>query len=181
MSLKHKLKVLCANNDITLLDIMKAYNKRYDKSMVSATFYKMINNDNIKWNTLADMLDSIGYEIVFRRKRDVDQWKYFSKLNWIQLIEAADVYDICWFSSNFRCAASGLQCSQWDYNEINVQVSPACAGMIPTIYKCAIINTSEPRMRRDDSLIDSHISIIDKYSDYNILSTIFISYLTWSQ
>lgn len=73
MSLKHKLKVLCAKNDITLLDIMKAYNKRYEKSMVSATFYKMINNDNIKWNTLVDMLDAIGYEIVFRRKRDEDQ------------------------------------------------------------------------------------------------------------
>jgi hypothetical protein len=52
---------------------MKAYNKAYDKSMVSATFYKMINNNNIKWNTLSDMLDSIGYEIVFRRKRDADQ------------------------------------------------------------------------------------------------------------
>ena len=73
MSLKHKLKVLCASNDMSLLDIMRAYNKKYRKAMVSQTYYQMINNDNIKWNTLTDMLDSVGYEIVFRRKRDVDQ------------------------------------------------------------------------------------------------------------
>lgn len=73
MSLKHKLKVLCANNDITLLDIMKAYNKAYDKSMVSQTFYRMVNSNNMRYNQLSDMLDSIGYEIVFRRKRDGDQ------------------------------------------------------------------------------------------------------------
>ena len=56
-------------------------------------------------------------------------------------------------------------------------MSPACAGIIPTICKCAIMNTSEPRMRGDDPLIDSHISIIDEYRDYNRLYTMFISYL----
>ena len=69
-TLKHKLKVLCANNDMTLLDLMRVYNKKYEKNMVSATFYKMVNNDNMKYNLLSDMLDSIGYEVVFRRKRD---------------------------------------------------------------------------------------------------------------
>lgn len=73
MSLKHKLKVLCANNDITLLDIMKAYNEKYGKNMISQTFYPMINKDNMRYNQLSDMLDSIGYEIVFRRKREGDQ------------------------------------------------------------------------------------------------------------
>ena len=69
-TLKHKLKVLCANNDMTLLDLMRAYNKKYEKNMVSQTFYRMVNNDNMKYNLLSDMLDSIGYEVVFRRKRD---------------------------------------------------------------------------------------------------------------
>lgn len=73
MSLKHKLNVLCAKNDMSLLDIMKIYNKKYDKSMVSQTYYRMINNDNMRFNQLSDMLDAIGYEIVFRRKRDADQ------------------------------------------------------------------------------------------------------------
>lgn len=72
MSLKHKLNVLCAKNDMSLLDIMKIYNKKYNKSMVSQTYYRMINNDNMRFNQLSDMLDSIGYEIVFRRKRDTD-------------------------------------------------------------------------------------------------------------
>lgn len=73
MSLKHKLNVLCAKNDMSLLDIMKIYNKKYDKSMVSQTYYRMINNDNMRFNQLSDMLDAVGYEIVFRRKRDGDQ------------------------------------------------------------------------------------------------------------
>lgn len=73
MSLKHKLNIVCANNDITLLDIMKAYNKAYDKSIKNPSFYKMINDETMKYKVLQDMLDSIGYEIVFRRKRDADQ------------------------------------------------------------------------------------------------------------
>lgn len=73
MSLKHKLNIVCANNDITLLDIMKAYNKAYDKSIKNPSFYKMVNDETMKYKVLQDMLDSIGYEIVFRRKRDADQ------------------------------------------------------------------------------------------------------------
>ena len=57
---------------MTLLDIMRAYNEKYGKAMVSQTYYQMINNDNMRYNQLTDMLDSIGYEIVFRRKRDTD-------------------------------------------------------------------------------------------------------------
>lgn len=73
MSLKHKLNIVCANNDITLLDIMKAYNKAYDKSIKNPSFYKMVNDETMKYKVLQDMLDAIGYEIVFRRKRDGDQ------------------------------------------------------------------------------------------------------------
>ena len=73
MSLKHKLNIVCANNDITLLDIMKAYNKAYDKSIKNPSFYKMVNDETMKYKVLQDMLDSIDYEIVFRRKRDADQ------------------------------------------------------------------------------------------------------------
>lgn len=73
MSLKHKLNIVCANNDITLLDIMKAYNKTYDKSIKNPSFYKMVNDETMKYKVLQDMLDSIGYEIVFRRKREGDQ------------------------------------------------------------------------------------------------------------
>lgn len=73
MSLRHKLKVLCANNDITLLDIMNAYNKKYNKSIKNPSFYRMISDESMKYRMLEESLDSIGYEIVFRRKRDEDQ------------------------------------------------------------------------------------------------------------
>lgn len=69
-TLKHKLNVLCASNDITLLDIMNAYNKKFDKHIFNSSFYRMVNDGNMRYNQLSDMLDSIGYEIVFRRKRD---------------------------------------------------------------------------------------------------------------
>lgn len=73
MSLRRKLNVVCASNDITLLDMMKAYNKKYDKNIKDSSFYRMISSNNMRYNQLSDMLDSIGYEIVFRRKRDGDQ------------------------------------------------------------------------------------------------------------
>lgn len=73
MSLKRKLNIICASNDITLLDIMKTYNKTYDKSIKNPSFYKMVNDETMKYKVLQDMLDSIGYEIVFRRKREGDQ------------------------------------------------------------------------------------------------------------
>ena len=69
---------------------MKAYNKAYDKSIKNPSFYKMINDETMKYKVLQDMLDSIGYEIVFRRKRDADQWICFSKFNCIQWIDAAE-------------------------------------------------------------------------------------------
>ena len=52
-------------------------------------------------------------------------------------------------------------------------MSPACAGMIPSKYGICAAKRCEPRMRGDDPLIDSHISITDEYMDYNRLSTIF--------
>ena len=77
MSLKHKLRVICVSKDITLIDALKAYNAKYKKDIKNPSFYKMINDETMKYSLLTKLLDSIGYEIVFRRKRDVDQWKYF--------------------------------------------------------------------------------------------------------
>ena len=73
MSLKRKLNIICASNDITLLDIMNTYNKTFDKSIKNPSLYKMVNDETMKYKVLQDMLDSIGYEIVFRRKREGDQ------------------------------------------------------------------------------------------------------------
>ena len=73
MSLKHKLKVVCVSKDITMLDALKAYNAKYNKNIKNPSFYKMINDETMKYSVLCNVLDSIGYEIVFRRKRDEDQ------------------------------------------------------------------------------------------------------------
>ena len=73
MSLKHKLKVICVSKDITMLDALKAYNTKYKKDIKNPSFYKMINDETMKYSVLNNVLDSIGYEIVFRRKRDADQ------------------------------------------------------------------------------------------------------------
>lgn len=73
MSLKHKLKVICVSKDITMLDALKAYNEKYNKNIKNPSFYKMINDETMKYSVLCNVLDSIGYEIVFRRKRNEDQ------------------------------------------------------------------------------------------------------------
>ena len=56
-----------------MLDALKAYNAKYNKDIKNPSFYKMINDETMKYSVLCNVLDAIGYEIVFRRKRDADQ------------------------------------------------------------------------------------------------------------
>lgn len=56
-----------------MLDALKSYNAKYNKNIKNPSFYKMINDETMKYSVLCNVLDSIGYEIVFRRKRDGDQ------------------------------------------------------------------------------------------------------------
>lgn len=46
-----------------MTDITNLYNKKYNDNMQAQVFRRMINNNNIKYNMLCNVLDSIGYSI----------------------------------------------------------------------------------------------------------------------
>lgn len=59
---------ICYQDGVTRRQILTAYNKKYNKTVQEASFNKMINNNNIKFNVLIDVLDSIGYKIDIKKK-----------------------------------------------------------------------------------------------------------------
>lgn len=59
---------ICYQDGITRRKILATYNEKYNKKMLESVFNKMINSNNIKFNTLVDILDSIGYKIDIKKK-----------------------------------------------------------------------------------------------------------------
>ena len=59
---------ICYQDGVTRRQILAACNKKYHKTVMEPAFNKMINNNNIKFNVLIDVLDSIGYKIDIKKK-----------------------------------------------------------------------------------------------------------------
>lgn len=59
---------ICYQDGITRRKILAMYNEKYNKTVMESAFNKMINNNNIKFNVLIDVLDSIGYKIDIKKK-----------------------------------------------------------------------------------------------------------------
>jgi hypothetical protein len=59
---------ICYQEGITRRDLIAVYNKKYNKNLLEQTFTKTLSNNNIKFNMLVDLLDSIGYTIDIRKK-----------------------------------------------------------------------------------------------------------------
>lgn len=59
---------ICYSDGITRRQILAAYNNKYNKNMLESVFNKMVNNNNIKFNVLVAVLDSIGYKIDIKKK-----------------------------------------------------------------------------------------------------------------
>lgn len=66
--IKKVIMDICYLDGITRRQILAAYNKKYNKNMLESVFNKMVNNNNIKFNVLVAVLDSIGYKIDIKKK-----------------------------------------------------------------------------------------------------------------
>ena len=66
--LKKVIIDICYQEGITRRDLIAVYNKKYNKNLLEQTFTKTLSNNNIKFNMLVDLLDSIGYTIDIRKK-----------------------------------------------------------------------------------------------------------------
>lgn len=52
----------------TETDILNMYNLKHKKSITKQSFNRTLNNNNIKYNMLIDILDSIGYCVEIKKK-----------------------------------------------------------------------------------------------------------------
>ena len=68
MDIKKVFIDICYQNGISRRHILECYNKKYNKEIQEASFNRMINNNNIKYNMLCNVLDSIGYSIDIIKK-----------------------------------------------------------------------------------------------------------------
>lgn len=66
--IKKVIMDICYQDGITRRKILAMYNEKYNKTVMESAFNKMINNNNIKFNVLIDVLDSIGYKIDIKKK-----------------------------------------------------------------------------------------------------------------
>lgn len=66
--IKKVIMDICYLDGLTRRQILAAYNKKYNKTVMESAFNKMINNNNVKFNTIVDILDSIGYKIDIKKK-----------------------------------------------------------------------------------------------------------------
>ena len=63
MDIKKVFIDICYQNGISRRHILECYNKEIQE----ASFNRMINNNNIKFNMLVDVLDAIGYTIEIKK------------------------------------------------------------------------------------------------------------------
>lgn len=53
---------------LTRNDIASAYNKKYNKTLQASVLSRTLSKNNMKFNQLYEILDSIGYTIEIKKK-----------------------------------------------------------------------------------------------------------------
>ncbi len=67
-NIKDILEKIQEKEGITETDILNAYNFKHKKSITKQSFNRTLHNNNIKYNMLMDILDTIGYTIEIKKK-----------------------------------------------------------------------------------------------------------------
>ena len=70
MELRLRVKNLIMNSGYSLKSFGDIYNRRFNTNYNQQSFNRKINEGSIRLEELENILDTLGYEIVFRRKRD---------------------------------------------------------------------------------------------------------------
>lgn len=73
MILSTRIKHLITDNGYSLKSFGNEYNKQYNTKYNQQSFNRKINEGSIRANEIDNILNILGYEIVFRRKREGDQ------------------------------------------------------------------------------------------------------------
>ena len=70
MELRLRVKNLIMNSGYSLKSFGDIYNSQFNTNYNQQSFNRKINEGSIRLEELENILDTLGYEVVFRRKRD---------------------------------------------------------------------------------------------------------------
>lgn len=70
MELRLRVKNLIMNSGYSLKSFGDIYNSQFNTNYNQQSFNRKINEGSIRLDELENILDILGYEVVFRRKRD---------------------------------------------------------------------------------------------------------------
>lgn len=67
MSLKDDLKALIIKSGWTMTQVVEELNRRYDRDTSVQNFSAKLKRESLKYTEVAEILDIIGYEIVWNK------------------------------------------------------------------------------------------------------------------
>ena len=67
-NIKDAFKKIANKEGLTLQDILNKYNWDFRQNVAKQSFNRMLQNNNIKFNLLVDILNNIGYKIEIKKK-----------------------------------------------------------------------------------------------------------------
>ena len=70
MSIKTKIKSLLASEDVKINELGKLLTEKSKKEILPNTISKKINRESIRFSDVEEILDVLGYEIVFKKKNN---------------------------------------------------------------------------------------------------------------
>ncbi|MEI3254878.1 MAG: hypothetical protein V8R83_06185 [Candidatus Gastranaerophilaceae bacterium] len=70
MSIKTKIKSLLAFEDVKINELAKLLTEKSKKEILPNTISKKINRASIRFSDVEEILDVLGYEIVFKKKNN---------------------------------------------------------------------------------------------------------------
>ena len=70
MSIKTKIKSLLASEDVKINELAKLLTEKSKKEILPNTISKKINRASIRFSVVKEILDVLGYEIVFKKKNN---------------------------------------------------------------------------------------------------------------
>lgn len=69
MLVKNRIKSLLALENIKVKELAVLLKEKYNKDILPNTLSKQINNEIIRFKDLEEILDVIGYDIVFKKRQ----------------------------------------------------------------------------------------------------------------
>lgn len=69
MSIKAKIKSLLALEEIKLNELVVLLKEKHNKDILPNTLSKQLNREIIRYKDVEEILDVIGYEIIFQKKK----------------------------------------------------------------------------------------------------------------